>query len=87
MLTLVSQIFTSWNQMSSWLSKLQGLQGAAESPACFSGAAEARRYKRDGSNTGTKQPVCPAAAGRHSARNGGAGSVMKQNPILALWAE
>ena len=26
---LVSQIFTSWNQMSSWLSQLQGLQRAA----------------------------------------------------------
>ena len=26
---VVSQIFTSWNQMASWLSQLQGLQGAA----------------------------------------------------------
>ena len=26
---VVTQIFTSWNQMSSWLSQLQGLQGAA----------------------------------------------------------
>ena len=26
---LVTQIFTNWNQMSSWLSQLQGLQGAA----------------------------------------------------------
>ena len=25
---VVSRIFTSWNQMSSWLSQLQGLQGA-----------------------------------------------------------
>jgi hypothetical protein len=26
---MVSQSFTSWNQMSSWLSQLQGLQGSA----------------------------------------------------------
>jgi hypothetical protein len=25
--TPVTQIFTSWNQMSSWLSQLQGLKG------------------------------------------------------------
>jgi hypothetical protein len=28
---VVTQIFTSWNQMASWLSQLQGLQGAASS--------------------------------------------------------
>ena len=27
--SLVSRIFTSWNQMASWLSQLQGLQRAA----------------------------------------------------------
>ena len=26
---VVTRIFTSWNQMASWLSQLQGLQGAA----------------------------------------------------------
>jgi len=31
--------------------------------------------------------LAAAVAGRYSARNGGAGSAMKQNPILALRAE
>jgi hypothetical protein len=32
-------------------------------------------------------PSSAAAAGRYSAKNGGAGSAMKQNPILAPRAE